>query len=65
MSQSFDTINTRFAEAARKYPDRPALSSKPHGSKAWETLTYQDLAARVAAAGTVRSRSRRGPSGRG
>ena len=42
-----DTVNTRFAEAARQYPDRPALSSKPHGSKGWETLTYRDLAERV------------------
>ena len=47
MSDTFDTVNTRFAEAARKYPDRPALSGKPHGSKTWETLTYQDLAGRV------------------
>ena len=43
----FDTVSTRFAEAARKYPDRPALSSKPHGSKTWEAVTYQDLDARV------------------
>ena len=42
-----DTINTRFAEAARKYPDRPALSSKPSGSKEWVTLTYQELASQV------------------
>ena len=47
MSDTLDTVNTRFAEAARKYPDRPALSSKPHGSKTWETLTYRDLADRV------------------
>ncbi len=47
MSESFDTINTRFAEAARKYPDRPALSGKPHGSKVWETLTYGEVAQRV------------------
>ncbi|MDQ2799392.1 MAG: long-chain fatty acid--CoA ligase [Armatimonadota bacterium] len=47
MSQSFDTINTRFAEAARKYPDRQALSSKPSGSKTWETLTYQNVSERV------------------
>ena len=47
MSQPLDTINTRFAEAARKYADRPALSSKPSGSKTWETLTYQDVAGRV------------------
>ena len=47
MSQSYDTINMRFAEAARKYADRPALSSKPHSSKTWETLTYQMLADRV------------------
>jgi len=46
MPQSFDTVNTRFAEAARRYPDRPALSSKPHGSKTWEVLTYQELATR-------------------
>jgi long-chain acyl-CoA synthetase len=42
-----DTINTRFAEAARKYPDRPALSHKPGGSKDWETLTYQTVADKV------------------
>ena len=42
-----DTINARFAEAARQYPDRPALSSKPPGSKTWETLTYRDVAERV------------------
>ena len=47
MSESFDTINTRFGEAARNYADRPALSSKPGGSKAWETLTYRNLADRV------------------
>lgn len=47
MPQTFDTINTRFAEAARKYPDRPALSSKPSGSKTWQTLTYQNVADQV------------------
>ena len=47
MPQPFDTINTRFAEAARKYPDRPALSAKSHGSKTWETLTYQQLSDKV------------------
>jgi len=47
MSQSFDTINTRFAEAARKYPDRPALSAKSSGSKTWKTLTYQQLSEKV------------------
>ena len=47
MPETFDTVNTRFAKAARLYADRPALSSKPHGSKTWETLTYRDLAARV------------------
>jgi long-chain acyl-CoA synthetase len=47
MSEPFDTINTRFAEAARKYADRPALSSKPSRSKTWETLTYQNLSDRV------------------
>ncbi len=47
MPETFDTVNTRFAEAARKYPDRPALSSKPHGSKTWETLAYRDLSDRV------------------
>ena len=49
MPETFDTINTRFAEAARKYADRPALSSKPSGSKTWETLTYQNVAAQVRA----------------
>ena len=47
MSTPFDTINAGFAGAARQYPDRPALTSKPHGSKTWETLTYADVAARV------------------
>ncbi len=47
MSESFDTINTRFAQAAQKYPDRPALSGKPHGSKTWETLTYGEVSGRV------------------
>jgi len=47
LNDSSDTVNTRFAEAARKYPDRPALSSRPHGSKTWEVLTYQGLAERV------------------
>ncbi len=42
-----DTINTRFADAARKYPDRPALSHKPPGSKEWATLTYAEVAAQV------------------
>jgi len=47
MPQTFDTINTRFAEATAKYADRPALSSKPSGVKTWETLTYQNVADRV------------------
>jgi len=47
LTASSDTVNTRFAEAARRYPNRPALSSKPHGSKTWETLTYRDLSGRV------------------
>ncbi len=42
-----DTINTRFAEAARKYPNRPALSHKPSGSKEWVTLTYGEVASQV------------------
>ncbi len=46
-TQIADTINTRFAEAARKYPDRPALSHKPGGSKTWETLTYKKVADQV------------------
>ncbi len=46
-TQIADTINRRFAEAARKYPDRPALSHKPGGSKTWETLTYQTVADQV------------------
>ena len=46
-TQIADTINRRFAEAARKYPDRPALSYKPGGSKAWEMLTYQMVADQV------------------
>ena len=46
-TQTHDTINTRFAEAARRYPDRPALSHKPGGSKTWETLTYQNVADQV------------------
>ena len=45
----YDTINTRFAEAARKYSDRPALSSKPSGSKEWQTLTYSQVAEQVRA----------------
>ena len=45
----YETINTRFAEAARKYADRPALSGKPHGSKEWQTLTYGQLAEQVRA----------------
>jgi len=47
MSQTPDTLNTRFAEAVRKYPERPALSGKPHGSKTWVTLTYNELEIRV------------------
>ncbi len=47
MPDTFDTVNTRFAEAARHFPDRPALSGKPHGSKTWEVITYRDLAERV------------------
>jgi len=46
-TQIADTINTRFAEAARKYPDRPALSHKPGGGKTWETLTYKNVADQV------------------
>ena len=42
-----DTINTRFADAARKYPDRPALSHKPGGTKEWVTLTYKEVADQV------------------
>ena len=37
----------RFAEAARQYPHRPALSYKPGGSKTWVTLTYQETAEQV------------------
>ena len=47
MPQPFDTINTRFAETAAKYPDRPALSAKSPVSKAWETLTYRQLEDKV------------------
>ena len=47
LTASFDTVNTRFAEAVRRYPNRPALSSKPHGSKEWETRTYQNVADQV------------------
>ncbi len=47
MPQSFDTVNARFAEAARKYPDRPALSAKTQGSKTWQTLTYGQLSEKV------------------
>ncbi len=46
-TQIADTINKRFADAARKYPNRPALSYKPGGSKTWETLTYQAVADQV------------------
>ncbi len=42
-----DTINTRFAEAARRYPSRAALSHKPSGSKEWVTLTYREVADQV------------------
>lgn len=42
-----DTMNTRFAEAARKYADRPALSVKPGGSKTWQMLTYGEVEGRV------------------
>ena len=42
-----DTINTRFADAAEKYPARSALSSKPAGSKEWVTLTYKEAADQV------------------
>ena len=42
-----DTINTRFADAARRYPDRAALSHKPGGSKEWVTLTYGEVADQV------------------
>lgn len=47
MSECYDTINTRFAEAAANYPDRPALTGKPHGSKTWDTLTYGQVAEQV------------------
>ncbi len=42
-----DTINTRFADAARKYPNRAALSHKPGGSKEWVTLTYKEVTDQV------------------
>ena len=41
------TVNARFAAVAAQYPDRPALTFKPGGSKEWETLTYRQLADRV------------------
>ncbi len=44
-----DTINTRFAEAARRYPERAALGHKPGGSKEWAMLTYAQVAASVKA----------------
>lgn len=47
MSSSPDTINTRFAEATRCYPDRIAFSAKAPGGKSWETLTYQQLSDQV------------------
>ena len=47
MPQQLNTINRRFADVVQKYPDLPALSSKPHGSKTWQTLTYRDVAAQV------------------
>ena len=43
------TINARFAETAQRHAGRPALTSKPPGSKTWETLTYGQAAARVRA----------------
>ncbi len=45
MSDSLNTINRRFADAALRYADRPALSSKD--GKAWATLTYTELERRV------------------
>ena len=42
-----DTINTRFADAARRYPNRAALTHKPGGSKEWVTLTFGEVAEQV------------------
>ena len=45
MSQPLNTINRRFADAAQRFADRPALSSQE--AKAWRTLTFGDVEARV------------------
>ncbi len=45
MTQTPNTINRRFADAAGRFADRPALSSKD--GKGWATLTYADVEARV------------------
>ena len=47
MPQLLDTINTRFAATAAKYPDRPALSAKSPATRTWETLTYRQLEDKV------------------
>ena len=47
MADALNTINKRFAAAARKYPDQPALSAKVHGDKEWQTIPYADLGNRV------------------
>lgn len=47
MAEALDTINKRLAAAIQKYPNRPALSAKAAGSKAWQTLTYREIGERV------------------
>jgi len=43
MTEELTTINRRFADAASQYPDLPALSAKPSGSKEWRTFTYHEV----------------------
>jgi len=45
MAENADTINKRFAETVRQYPELPALSHKisVDKEKVWKTWTYGDL----------------------
>jgi long-chain acyl-CoA synthetase len=45
MPQTLNTINRRFADAARRYANLPALSSKK--GEDWGTLTYAEVGSRV------------------
>ncbi|MEO7719895.1 MAG: long-chain fatty acid--CoA ligase [Capsulimonas sp.] len=47
MPSTIKTVTAHFAESARKYPDRPALTAKSPETKDWVTLTYKEVEERA------------------